>query len=1021
MKAFSKALGIGLKVLGAGTKTAAAVTHFIISKVIGAGGSVTIQSLLLASNACFLYAGIKAWRRSRFAATVRMLTDLDEDGLKYVMKNLPSWVKFSDYERAKFLNDALQMLWPAFDTALCNLIKDELEPYMRDFSPAVVSGMYFERLSFGLVPMSILGVRIVPSFHANQHVSIELDVDVRWAGEPDVLLKLEPSTKWITNAVKIGKLKVLPAVNMTPVMAVRMRQVQISAIMRVSLSPVLDDLPFIGGISLSLMAQPYIDFDLRLVAGPDIMSVPALSSYLQASLMEVFIDQMIWPRVAQIPFMMPSSDEHEIAAPHGILTVQVIEAKLPQRLSRLRRVEKPLDPYTCLAVRPHSGPVETGTQSASTSGKQGTTHPHWREAFHLCVASTEQTLEVVVVHASGSNSDHAADVPLGRVDIPIKEIMREAARPRGMRLASAAKIAYKLRQASQRARERVADKHVAETHLRRESEPAGLREDRDSEELRPDLRSDSAPATAAPFLDGTGKPPKCPLGSWRSNSDTSQLTAKGGRPYKRSLSDEHLMSPVRTVTEEEEEEEEGHDAGHLATAAGGASTSGQTHCEGLAKALDSPMERQSSNAIGWALEATSVNADMRHPEEMINPSPAKMLPSLPTHTPNRTAHEAALAACAEEGAWLPLLPVNAHGGINAAPESFFPTLPTLSSLVEDAAEGFSNLFIRTPSDRRSSDETEDGPAGSSPRQQVASPGDSGGEDYASESELPSTSQGTKHDHSTLSLFDWHGSTDTEKPKGRFRRRFSLWRDSTSSTGSGNAAAASEAPAAKARQLASSRLTTRLSKRGSGGRSARLRRSKMGVAGAIRLQLSYHPVSDKPLPYRHPEKIPPRRAPEGAGDAPLPLVRQPRVLGCLAVMLLASSITEVKLGVPAVSIRLGLQTHRMQLATGTPSGRCEWNFRCCFALELPTLYDDVKVSIGDATKTLASRIWENWIPFGTETAESEIAVVANARVPLADIFTAGKASGTWKLMRPDLLGQVRPCGHVSMRCAWLPAV
>ena len=49
-----------------------------------------------------------------------------------------------------------------------------------------------------------------------------------------------------------------------------------------------------------------------------------------------------------------------------------------------------------------------------------------------------------------------------------------------------------------------------------------------------------------------------------------------------------------------------------------------------------------------------------------------------------------------------------------------------------------------------------------------------------------------------------------------------------------------------------------------------------------------------------------RAAEGEGSsAPAP-VRQPRVLGCLAVMLLASSITEVKLGVPAVSIRLGLQ-------------------------------------------------------------------------------------------------------------------
>ena len=31
-----------------------------------------------------------------------------------------------------------------------------------------------------------------------------------------------------------------------------------------------------------------------MVAGPDIMSVPALASYMHASLMDVFVDQMIW-------------------------------------------------------------------------------------------------------------------------------------------------------------------------------------------------------------------------------------------------------------------------------------------------------------------------------------------------------------------------------------------------------------------------------------------------------------------------------------------------------------------------------------------------------------------------------------------------------------------------------------------------------------------------------------------------------------------------------------------------------
>jgi hypothetical protein len=46
------------------------------------------------------------------------------------------------------------------------------------------------------------------------------------------------------------------------------------------------------------------------------------------------------------------------------------------------------------------------------------------------------------------------------------------------------------------------------------------------------------------------------------------------------------------------------------------------------------------------------------------------------------------------------------------------------------------------------------------------------------------------------------------------------------------------------------------------------------------------------------------------EGPCAPVRQPYQLGCLAVMLLASSIAEVKLGVPAVSIRLGLQVHHL---------------------------------------------------------------------------------------------------------------
>ena len=40
-----------------------------------------------------------------------------------------------------------------------------------------------------------------------------------------------------------------------------------------------------------------------------------------------------------------------------------------------------------------------------------------------------------------------------------------------------------------------------------------------------------------------------------------------------------------------------------------------------------------------------------------------------------------------------------------------------------------------------------------------------------------------------------------------------------------------------------------SRRSSNGRTARLRRGKTGVAGAVRLQLSFLPVSSMPQPYR----------------------------------------------------------------------------------------------------------------------------------------------------------------------------
>ncbi len=69
-----------------------------------------------------------------------------------------------------------------------------------------------------------------------------------------------------------------------------------------------------------------------------------------------------------------------------------------------------------------------------------------------------------------------------------------------------------------------------------------------------------------------------------------------------------------------------------------------------------------------------------------------------------------------------------------------------------------------------------------------------------------------------------------------------------------------------------------------------------------------------------------------------------------------------------------------------------------------------MTIGDATKTLASRIWDTWIPFGSES-ETEVTTVASCRIPLADILAAGKRA----LLPSNTALSVQDLGSERLKC------
>lgn len=86
-------------------------------------------------------------------------------------------LQFDDFERARFVNQALVGMWGFLDMAICNAIKHHVEPAIQDNLPFAISGFTFEKLSFGDSPFQIRGIK---------HASL-------YSGTPSVVL---PFTSW---------------------------------------------------------------------------------------------------------------------------------------------------------------------------------------------------------------------------------------------------------------------------------------------------------------------------------------------------------------------------------------------------------------------------------------------------------------------------------------------------------------------------------------------------------------------------------------------------------------------------------------------------------------------------------------------------------------------------------------------------------------------------------------------------------------------------------------------------------
>ena len=338
-------------------------------------------------------------RRARFASSVRVLKDLKKkEDLKYLLGQLPPWITSPEWENGKPFQVLLSLLWPALNSTICLALKNLVEDRMQE---SVDYGhIKFSRFSLGRNPPVICGVKAVP-LHEEDLLALVIDVDLRWAGEPDVMLSLSKLSR-----ATLG-----------------LKNLQISAMVRLVLSPIIEDPPFLQRMTVSLLNTPLIDFNLRVLGGPDVMSLPAISSWLHAAILNVTDRFLVWPREISVPLVPALREERKPlpqgVPPLGVIVIRIEEAELQKRRSTfLGRWKLPNPRLAVISPKENENGVP---QLTLTSVKEKTLTPTWMHSKAFVVTHPDQAFRILLSHRR-VESFFGADMPLGSAEIDLIEL-----------------------------------------------------------------------------------------------------------------------------------------------------------------------------------------------------------------------------------------------------------------------------------------------------------------------------------------------------------------------------------------------------------------------------------------------------------------------------------------------------------------------------------------------------------------------------------------------------------------------
>eukprot|EP00270_Netrium_digitus_P018027 TRINITY_DN6782_c0_g1_i1.p1 TRINITY_DN6782_c0_g1~~TRINITY_DN6782_c0_g1_i1.p1 ORF type:complete len:573 (+),score=172.20 TRINITY_DN6782_c0_g1_i1:120-1838(+) len=307
-----------------------------------------------------------------------------EDLKKLIPKELyPSWVQFPEFERVNWLNKELKELWPYLNKAASAEIKFHLENILEQYRPPMIQSLKFQKLTLGNIAPQFGGVRVA---EANSE-EIVLEIDFKWGGNPSIILSVQ-------TFVGVS----LP---------VQVKDVSLFGVFRVAFSPLVDQIPCFGAITVALREKPVMDFALNIIRG-EVTKIPGLSSTIDNLIRTAIMDTLVWPS-RHVHGIIPGDYRHLELHPVGRLDVKLVQGR---GLLNVEMISKS-DPFALLFVRP----IPKWMRKSKTIGNS--LNPLWNETFFLLVQDPP-TQKLYVRVMDFEELQHARF--LGEGALPIKDL-----------------------------------------------------------------------------------------------------------------------------------------------------------------------------------------------------------------------------------------------------------------------------------------------------------------------------------------------------------------------------------------------------------------------------------------------------------------------------------------------------------------------------------------------------------------------------------------------------------------------